>query len=338
MPDREDDYLRALDTLSAPPDSPTAQALGPEVQSAIEAARPWFAGPNVVGAGVTTKLTSGNRVDDQWSLAVYVNEKLPESYLDPKHLVPQSVGVPGIGDGLVTDVIPIGKLTPQVNTSRVRPLLPGYSVGLMGTDAGTLGWVVAKSNAPDVPLLLSNSHVIAGTGLAAAGADIVQPGKSDGGGEGETVGTLFESVPFDFTAGYNNLCDAALASILQDQTIDASIPGIGVPTYDPAVAVRVGMGVQKTGRTTGYTTGIVQDVHFRTLMLYPKPTGGYGNAGFRDQILCTRYSDSGDSGSLVCDMEGKAVGLHWCGSQAASIFSPLSFVFGLLDLTTFVSG
>jgi hypothetical protein len=92
------------------------------------------------------------------------------------------------------------------------------------------------------------------------------------------------------------------------------------------------MQVQKSGRTTGHTVGLVQDVHFRTVMLYPKPGGGWGDAGFRDQVLCSRYSDGGDSGSLVCDMNGNPVGLHWCGSKAASIFSPISFVFDLLKI------
>ena len=56
-------------------------------------------------------------------------------------------------------------------------------------------------------------------------------------------------------------------------------------------------------------------------------------AGFRDQVLCTKYTDSGDSGSLVCDMQGVAVGLHWAGSQSVSIFSPIAFVFQQLDIS-----
>ena len=296
-------------------------------------ARPWMQGARVVGAGVTQKIVAGARIPAQAALTIYVTEKLAVSSLPSSSVVPTSVSVPGVGEDIVTDVVAIGKLSAQSNTAGTRPLLPGYSVGLLsGDETGTAGWFVASADDPNTPLILSNSHVIADTGLSAVGTSIVQPGRKDGGGRSEIVGALLRSVEFDFGAGYMNFCDAAVATLSEGVEVSTSIPTIGTPTYDPNLSITVGMTVQKTGRTTGYTTGVVQDVHFRTLMLYPKPSGGYGNAGFRDQVLCTRYSDGGDSGSVVCDMDGHAVGLHWAGSNAASIFSPLQFVFQALGL------
>jgi hypothetical protein len=57
---------------------------------------------------------------------------------------------------------------------------------------------------------------------------------------------------------------------------------------------------------------------------------------FLQQVLCTRYTDGGDSGSLILDAEGYAIGLHVCGGPGASIFSPIQFVLDDLgiDLVT----
>ena len=47
-------------------------------------------------------------------------------------------------------------------------------------------------------------------------------------------------------------------------------------------------------------------------------------SGFIDQVLCTRYTDGGDSGSLVLQ-EGtdRLVGLHFAGASGGSVFSPI---------------
>jgi hypothetical protein len=57
---------------------------------------------------------------------------------------------------------------------------------------------------------------------------------------------------------------------------------------------------------------------------------------FRSQVLCTRYTDGGDSGSVVCDMSGRLVGLHFVGGPTASVFSPIAFVFDALGVELFV--
>ena len=329
----ESDYLGALDLLTLDPDSPTVEGVGVEGQQATSAARPWIAGPTVVGTGVTVKRVQDTAVAGQLALVVYVTEKLPQSALSADQRVPGSVKVPG-DQAIVTDVVAIGDIVPEVNTGSTRPLMPGYSVGSIddGPGTGTLGTFVARVDEPGVPLILSNSHVLARSGLAPGGTNVVQPGKVDGGGTGEAVGTLLEAVPFDFTPGFNTLCDAAIARLDPSQPYDPTIPGIGRPTYDPTVACAVGMQVQKTGRTTGHTIGVIRDVHFRTKLTYPRPGGGTGSVGFSEQVLCSRYTAPGDSGSLVCDMSGRAVGLHWSGSQSASIFTPITFVFDALRI------
>ena len=80
------------------------------------------------------------------------------------------------------------------------------------------------------------------------------------------------------------------------------------------------MTVVKRGRTTGQTEGVIQDINFRVILNYDE----VGAIGFLDQVLCTRYTKPGDSGSLVVDKtSGKIVGLHFAGANGGSVFSPM---------------
>lgn len=279
----------------------------------------------------------GSTEGDRWqekdgtAFKLYVASKLPADLVPPEQLVPATVELPGISSVIRTDVEGIGIQQLQDFASRIRPLQPAYSIGLVGLATGTLGCLVATVSDPSAPLLLSNSHILAQYGLAPEGSQIVQPGPDDGGADSDAIGTLVSSVPFNFAPGFNNLCDAAIAMPTDGSNVRADIPLIGIPTSG-AGPVAPGTQVQKSGRTTGHTTGLVKDVNYRTMMSYPKPGGGWGTVGFRDQVLCERYSDGGDSGSLVCDMEGRAVGLHWCGSRSTSVFSPIQFVLEALGV------
>jgi hypothetical protein len=59
--------------------------------------------------------------------------------------------------------------------------------------------------------------------------------------------------------------------------------------------------------------------------------------GFRDQVLCTRYSASGDSGSAVLNMEKEIVGLHFAGSDSSSIFNRIGHVLDALSIEVVTS-
>ena len=133
---------------------------------------------------------------------------------------------------------------------RVRPVVPGCSISLEVGETGTLGCLVARNGDPRSPLVLSNSHVIADMGRAQPGATVVQPGRKDGGTGTDGIGKLVQAVPFDFNPGFNNLCDAAVASLDGLEGLDSAIPDIGIPVLDAAVQLRPGMQVQKNGRTT----------------------------------------------------------------------------------------
>jgi hypothetical protein len=83
------------------------------------------------------------------------------------------------------------------------------------------------------------------------------------------------------------------------------------------------MKIVKVGRTSGKTVGVIRDVHFRFIFNYK----GLGQIGFLHQVLCTRYSSPGDSGSLVLESRTRrAVGLHFAGAPQGSVFNPITAV------------
>jgi hypothetical protein len=69
------------------------------------------------------------------------------------------------------------------------------------------------------------------------------------------------------------------------------------------------MPVRKVGASSELTTGEVKFIHMIFWLAYPTPTGEEVTAGFQDLIGVSRFSDFGDSGSLVITEDRKAVGI-----------------------------
>ena len=92
--------------------------------------------------------------------------------------------------------------------------------------------------------------------------------------------------------------------------------------------MKVGTLVQKTGRTTNFTTGKIMAVNATV------DVGGYtgGRVGrFIDQIILTNMSAPGDSGSLIVTQDGNvAVGLLFAGSALVTIANQIENVRTLL--------
>ena len=88
----------------------------------------------------------------------------------------------------------------------------------------------------------------------------------------------------------------------------------------------VGTVVQKTGRTTNYTTGRITAVNATIDVGF----GGGRVARFKEQIVTTNISAGGDSGSLVTTPDDVAVGLLFAGSGVATILNQIENVRSLL--------
>lgn len=283
---------------------------------------------NIVAVGISEKISGGKPVG-KLALTFYVERKMPLEELREEEAVPGTVPDPlsGTAEAIPTDVKVIGKLRPEVNATRTR-FQPGNSIGHVDAMAGTLGAVVTKNGAFHI---LSNSHVLALGGLARKGDSIVYPGTADGGAmSADLVAKLTGFKKFVAGDGYPNRVDCAIAKPTAERLGDlkAEIKGLGLPRG--TIKPERGMKVTKVGRTTGKTTGEIQDVHFRFTLDYE---GEIGEVGFLDQVLCSRYTDDGDSGSLVIDKAtGRAAGLHFAGASGGSVFNPIDEVLKALGV------
>ena len=290
---------------------------------------------NVVAVGISEKITK-EEPTGRLALTFYVERKVSLKKLRADALIPPTVPESLSGpEAVPTDVIVLGKLRPEVNAVR-HPVQPGNSIGHADITAGTLGGIVRKGGRY---YLLSNSHVLALGGTAKRGDAIIYPGDLDGGRvPDDVVGKLASFKKFIVGSDFVNRVDCAIAkpNPAREAELMSQIRKLAVPKG--VIAPRRGMRVVKVGRTTGKTFGEIRDIHFRFALEYDE----VGEVGFIDQVLCTRYTDGGDSGSLVLDAEsGKAVGLHFAGANGGSVFNPIGDVLKALRVTlvtTSISG
>jgi len=227
--------------------------------------------------------------------------------------------VPSVLAGLPVEVKVVGKVTalPLLgqqtipNRLKHRPVLGGISISPPEPIAGTLGVITRDGK------ILTNAHVLAidyrGKKYYEKGTPIIQPGVLDGGdSKTDVVGYLDYYIPIK----ERNTVDVAVGV----PTVEAKrmeVLGLGKvsgwtdPTY--------GMRVAKSGRTTGTTKGTITDIH-ATLKVFGYPTAAKGYAVFEDVIVIEpAMSRAGDSGSLLVDENGRAVGLVFAGSKFISV-------------------
>lgn len=286
---------------------------------------------NVVGVAPSLKMTAG-KPTGKWSLTVLVEKKRPKAD------VPKSALVPAELAGVPTDVVEVGRIEALLFSARVRPALPGYSIGHHNITAGTFGCLVrdvrrccckmekdcgcapTRQECSGDYLILSNNHVLADSNRGKPGDLILQPGPFDGGVfPSDGVATLERFEPIVFGLSGYNLVDAAMARPTFSRNVTASIIGLLVPRgVDQAF---VGALVIKAGRTTQITTGRVLAVNATVNVNY-----GIGVAQYRHQIITTAMSAGGDSGSLLMDANLSAVGLLFAGSSRITIFNHIADV------------
>ena len=296
--------------------------------------------PNAVGVATGFKVTKG-QVTDQVALMVLVPYKIPEDVL------PAAARIPTRVKELHTDVLEVGLLFAadgaaqsgiQSLATRRRPVEGGYSVGHKDITAGTIATAVYdKSSFPGIPphyYILSNNHVLANSNAGVPGDAILQPGPYDGGTDpADRIAILSRFVPIQFEppiprAAHNNLVDAAIAEAAFAD-IDREVYWIGVVRgWRPRANVTLGTGVQKTGRTTHYTTGRITAINATVDVGY----SGGRVARFRDQMVLSNMSAPGDSGSLITTLDGVAVGLLFAGSNVATIACQIEHVQNLLGV------
>ena len=308
---------------------------------------------NVVATGIGYKETGGTKTD-RLCIVCSVTEKVPAARLSAQEMIPSAV------DDTPTDVIQTGIIRAlQVPTDRFRPAPGGVSVGHVGITAGTLGCWVTKNGQK---VILSNNHVLADSNAAEIGDAILQPGPLDGGSfPQDHIANLTQFVPISFQGepsecpfanavisvfnmgcrlissntryqvskvqAEDNLVDAAIAAPLNSADIKDEILNIG--PIQGTVSGELGMAVKKSGRTTGFTTGEIQQVDVSANVQY----GAGQVAVFTDQLLAGAMSQGGDSGSAVLDDGNRLTGLLFAGSDTTTIINRIENVFSALGIS-----
>jgi hypothetical protein len=298
---------------------------------------------NVIACGVGYKISAG-QVTSEPSVVLSVTQKLPLAQLAAQDLVPKDL------DGIVTDVVETGTIRAfQGHRGRWRPTVPpGVSIGHEDITAGTFGCLVRRG---DERFILSNNHVLANSNAGRPGDAILQPGRADGGTDADKVAELADYVALDFgegpagcgaslawlsrffgpaktaqdTQAGENEVDAALGRPLSEDLVSADILEIGVPA-GVAVAT-LGTEVQKSGRTTGLTSGSIIQIDVTVRVAYGSQT-----ALFVNQLMAGDMSQPGDSGSAVLDMNRNVVGLLFAGSDNTTIINPIQKVLEALNV------
>jgi hypothetical protein len=311
---------------------------------------------NVVATGIGYKVTNGRRTGDL-AIICSVDTKKAAGHLHPDDQISTHI------HGIPTDILPTGPISIfQDRTGRFRPAPGGISIGHFRVSAGTLGCLVRKN---DSLYILSNNHVLANSNDATTGDSILQPGSHDGGRQpGDEIAKLSEYVSIRFETGDNgngacpvagfitsilntlsaltgsrtrlrqfrisqatNKVDCAIALPNKPEDVVHELLQIG--TINSIAEGVLGMNIQKSGRTTGLTTGTIDQTDVTVRVNF----GASRVAVFEDQLLAGAMSQGGDSGSVVLDMEKNVVGLLFAGSSTTTVFNRIQNVFSELEVT-----
>ena len=210
---------------------------------------------------------------------------------------------------------------------------------------GTLGSLVTKNG---IGYILSNNHILARSGIASLGEDIIHPGLIDVGCNASLaseVGDLSEVVPLGSGATTSDRVDAAIAAIRSGVGTTGLIKDIGLINTTP-VAADLNMPVMKSGRTTGHTLGSVQAMNVSANVQYQRGCGSGKKftITYANQISVTPggFSAGGDSGSLIVSNNPgsctQPVGLLFAGSSTVTLANPINKVIARLGGIQFVGG
>jgi hypothetical protein len=287
---------------------------------------------NVVGIGIGRKVVKG-RATAQHCVRFYVEKKLDEDAIPKQFLLPGRIGAE------TTDVIETGLFRAFAIAERkfLRPARPGCSVGFAFTGkdaaavmAGTFGALV---EADGKRYILSNNHVLANQNALPLGSTIYQPGLLDKNSPvPDQIAKLSRFVPLQ--AQKANRVDCAIAELLEAASAKPNVmPRVNkLRSGDPVAAVE-GAKVEKSGRTTSYTTGTIRDVAATVKVRYD-----LGMLTFTDQILIVggtkSFSNEGDSGSLIVEQKSKRpVGLLFGGTETHTIANHIEDVLKELKVT-----
>ncbi len=287
--------------------------------------------PNVTGVGVGYKIRKG-RLTKTICIRVYVERKVPRNELHHAHVIPERL------EGCQTDVVQATSEASQAGPDpkkRHSQLRGGLSIGNLDLGgSGTLGTSVFD-NITGEDMILSNWHVLCGRYFdeCQKGEKIIQPGQ--GGGDSGRAEDVVARLHRWGIAAITDYTDAAIARLTGHRFLDEDILGIG--TISGVSMPELGLHVMKSGRTTGVTEGVIEDVDASKRMNgLPDPYNPDSTTSklFSHLIVVRGVGQGGDSGSVWVDGMNRVIGLHighgirWEGSHG----TPLAYAVPILKV------
>jgi hypothetical protein len=246
--------------------------------------------------------------------------------------------------------LPSGATTEEI--VRCRPLQVGATISVLNTDAsGTLGCFVRKRNNVNVSELffLSCAHVIAPpNNVDSIKPFIVQPG---GCSENDIVARLDDFVMLSDTM--NNALDAAIAKVVCEETrginnLHESIKLTG-DYAENEIPRLLNTRVFKIGGNTQLTSGWITETNLQRTIFYDDR----GLQCFYQNLISIdsndphhpavsssreRFGRPGDSGSLIYDEDGYAIGLLIGGTESGIVYAlPIEPILARLDIELILS-
>ena len=294
----------------------------------------WWEQKNVLGLCLARRRT--NHLEGQLALQVLVKKKLFGESLKDRHRVPAQVEFEyeGQRQSLATDVREVGSPKLETLVSCKRPAQPGFNIGNELSGSGTLCCAATQRNSGQL-LGISCGHVIARYGRAKAGERVYIPSKSEAVGteiplSSADIGSIVDvgQISSVYEDAANNV-DAASFAPDNPTQLDELIALLGVRPTTIRDEVPLGLPVYKVGYMTGLTAGLVQAVHVTVSFPFPFK-GGAKSVWFTDQIGISRLCTDGDSGALIVDQGGAAIGIHIGSFGEMSICTPIRKVLDAL--------
>lgn len=193
---------------------------------------------------------------------------------------------------------------------------------------------MVKDGYTNEALMLSNYHVMcANDGKAKIGDLLCQPSRED-----QWLGYCSDCAQLvrwevkgdveDSSGGSLGGVDCAVASLTHRTATIGNIVQIGQITGSTAVTLK--MQVQKRGRTTRLTEGVVDDIDLTWEDDFGLP---YGKVEFKKQIVIApttgKFVEEGDSGSVLVSKSSKqeVVGLIWAAdSSGCGLANPIALI------------